>query len=514
MFRLFIFIFNHTVLNIYAKKRNWKWVLFVMAIFIVFASIFFTNILVRRIASDERQKIKTWAGAIQRRAELISVTEDFFKMSSTEERKRVEAFAIVYRKLLTASGEESDLSYNIEIVSQNTTIPVIITDGQKTIILHKNIILAPGTNKLEGKLLKDFSVYPPIIVNYAVKDYVYIYYKESKLYTALKVFLNQSVRGFFSEIANNPASVPVIITDASKTKVIETGNLPQSRKNDPLYLQHLIAEMSAENEPILIEIRGGKNFVFYKDSWLLTQLRYYPLIIFIAIGFFLFVAYLLFSVARKAEQNQVWVGLAKETAHQLGTPLSSLMAWVELLKMQQKVPEETIIEMEKDVDRLQTVAERFSKIGSKAALSKTNITELIYNSIDYLKTRTSVNVHYYILTPREVQIFAPINQQLFEWVIENLCRNAVDAMAGKGSITINITDEDKTVSLDFTDTGKGIPKSKFKTIFNPGYTSKKRGWGLGLSLSERIITNYHSGKIFVKSSTIDKGTTFRIMLKK
>ena len=483
-----------------------------MAVFIVCASIFFTNILVRRIASDERQKIKTWAGAIQRRAELISVTEDFFNMSQTEERKRVEAFAIVYRKLLTASGDEADQSYNIELISQNTTIPVILTDEHRIIKNSVNINLKPGT-KLEGALLKEFSVYPPIVVPYVgLTDY--LYYKESKLYTALKDFLNLSVRGFFSEIANNPASVPVIITDGSKKKVIETGNLPKSQSNDPLYLQHLITEMSAENEPILIEIRGGKNFVFYKDSWLLTQLRYYPLIIFIAIGFFLFVAYLLFSVARKAEQNQVWVGLAKETAHQLGTPLSSLMAWVELLKMQQKIPEETIIEMEKDVDRLQTVAERFSKIGSKAALSKTNLTDLIYNSIDYLKTRTSVNVRYYILTPREVQIFAPINQQLFEWVVENLCRNAVDAMAGKGSITINITDEDKTVTLDFTDTGKGIPKSKFKTIFNPGYTSKKRGWGLGLSLSERIITNYHSGKIFVKSSTIDKGTTFRIILKK
>ena len=499
-------------MNIYTKKRNWKWVLFILAIFIVCASIFFTNILVRKIASDERQKIKTWAGAIQQRAQLISVTEDFFNKIKIEERKRVESFAIAYRKLATTSGLESDNTYDIEIISQNTTIPVILTDENKNINSYRNINLKPGTKKLEGKLLKDFSVYPPIIVNYAVKDSIYIYYKESKLYTALKVNLNELVRGFFSEIANS-ASVPVIITDKNK-KVIESGNLPKSRLNDPLYLQHLIAEMTAENEPIIIEISGGIQYVFYKDSWLLTQLRYYPLIIFIAIGFFLFIAYLLFSVARKAEQNQVWVGLAKETAHQLGTPLSSLMAWVELLKMQQNISEDTIIEMEKDVDRLQTVAERFSKIGSKAALTKTNLTELIYNSIDYLKTRTSQNVRYYILTPREVQIFAPINQQLFEWVIENLCRNAVDAMAGKGSITINIADEGKTVTLDFTDTGKGIPKSKFKTIFNPGYTSKKRGWGLGLSLSERIITNYHSGKIFVKSSIIDKGTTFRIILKK
>ena len=484
-----------------------------MAVLIICASIFFTNVLVRKIASDERQKIKTWAGAIQQRAQLISFTEIFFKKIQIEERKRVESLAIAYRKLVDPTVAENDLSYNIEIISQNNSIPVIITDEHGNIKMFKNINLRPGTQKLGGKLLKEFSLYRPIVISY-VGNKDYLYYKESKLYSDLKDKLNDLVRGFFSEIANNSASVPVIITNQSKKIVIESGNLPKSRLNEPRYLQELITEMSTENDPIRIEISGGILYVFYKDSWLLTQLRYYPAIILIVIGFFLTVAYLLFSVARKAEQNQVWVGLAKETAHQLGTPLSSLMAWVELLKMQQNVPEETIIEMEKDVDRLQTVAERFSKIGSTAALTKTSITELIYNSIDYLKTRTSQNVHYYILTPRDVPIYAPINQQLFEWVIENLCRNAVDAMAGKGSITINITDENKTVSIDFTDTGKGIPKSKFKTIFNPGYTSKQRGWGLGLSLSERIITNYHSGKIFVKSSTIDKGTTFRIILKK
>jgi len=483
-----------------------------MAVAIVAASIFFTNILVRKIASDERQKIKTWAGAVQQRAQWISFNETLFRQMQDEERKKVEALALAYRKINDSPLDQSD-DYSIEIMIQNNYIPVILTDDHRIITTSRNIKNLKDGTKLEGRLLKEFSVYPPIPINYVVGKN-FLYYKESLLYTELKTKLNNLVVGFFSEIANNSASVPVLITDYSKKRVIETGNLPTSRMNDPQYQQQLIKEMSAENEPIFINISGRIQYVFYKDSWLLTQLRYYPVIIFIVIGLFLLVAYLLFSVARKAEQNQVWVGLAKETAHQLGTPLSSIMAWVELLKMQQSVPNETIVEMEKDVDRLQTVAERFSKIGSTAALTKTNLTDLIYNAIDYLKTRTSQNVHYYILTPLEVQIYAPVNQQLFEWVIENICRNAVDAMAGKGSITINITDEEKTVSIDITDTGKGIPKSKFKTIFNPGYTSKQRGWGLGLSLSERIITNYHSGKIFVKSSTIDKGTTFRIILKK
>jgi len=483
-----------------------------MAVAIVAASIYFTNILVRKIASDERQKIKTWAGAVQQRAQLISINESLFKKMQLEEREKVKAMALAYRRINDSPLDQSN-DYEVEIITQNNYIPVILTDDHMIIASSRNIKNLKDGTKLEGKLLREFSVYPPIVINYLVGKN-YLYYKESLLFTDLKTELNNLVIGFFSEIANNSASVPVLITDYTKKRVIETGNMPTADMSDPKYQQQLIKEMSAENEPILIDISGRIQYVFYKDSWLLTQLRYYPVIIFFVIGLFLFAAYLLFSVARKAEQNQVWVGLAKETAHQLGTPLSSIMAWVELLKMQQNVPDETIVEMEKDVDRLQTVAERFSKIGSTAALTKTNLTDLIYNAIDYLKTRTSQNVHYYILTPLDVQIYAPINQQLFEWVIENLCRNAVDAMAGKGSITINITDEFKTVSIDITDTGKGIPKSKFKTIFNPGYTSKQRGWGLGLSLSERIITNYHSGKIFVKSSTIDKGTTFRIILKK
>jgi signal transduction histidine kinase len=499
-------------LNIYAKKRNWKWVLFVMAIAIVCTSVFFTNILVKKIASDERQKIKTWAGAVQQRAQWIGFQEYFFRQQQIEERKRVEALAIAYRKIADLPLDQSD-DYSIEIITQNNSIPVILTDEHRVITFSRNIENVKPGKMLEGKLLKEFSVYPPIAINYIVGKN-FLYYKESLLFTDLKNKLNDLVKGFISEIANNSASVPVIITDYTRRRIIDSGNLPPTLEKDPQYQQQQIKEMSAENEPILIEIYGLKRYVFYKDSWLLTQLRYYPVIIFIVIGLFLFVAYLLFSVTRKAEQNQVWVGLAKETAHQLGTPLSSIMAWVELLKMQNQVAEDTITEMEKDVERLQIVTERFSKIGSTAALTKTNLTDLIYNAIDYLKTRTSQNVHYYILTPREVQIYAPINHQLFDWVIENLCRNAVDAMGGKGSITINITDEEKTVSIDITDTGKGIPKSKFKTIFNPGYTSKQRGWGLGLSLSERIITNYHSGKIFVKSSTIDKGTTFRVVLKK
>jgi signal transduction histidine kinase len=209
----------------------------------------------------------------------------------------------------------------------------------------------------------------------------------------------------------------------------------------------------------------------------------------------------------------VWVGMAKETAHQLGTPLSSMIAWVELLKLK-GLDDDTVREIEKDVHRLETVTDRFSKIGSAARMEPLNIVEVIYNTVSYMQPRTSAKVQYDITPGPDRDIQVPINLHLFEWVIENLVKNAVDAMEGSGKVSIAISEEDSKVNIDVTDTGKGITRSRFKTIFNPGYTSKTRGWGLGLTLSRRIITNYHSGKIFVKSSVVGEGTTFRIVLNK
>ncbi len=231
------------------------------------------------------------------------------------------------------------------------------------------------------------------------------------------------------------------------------------------------------------------------------------------IAVFLFIAYILFSSARNSEQNQVWVGLAKETAHQLGTPISSMIGWIELLRLE-GYEGEAIGELNKDVERLHKITDRFSKIGSEPKLRKQNVVAIIYDSVNYIKSRASRKVKYNILTPRETEIIVPINLHLFEWVIENVCKNAIDAIGGEGNIEIDIQEEENIVVIDISDDGKGIPKSKFKTIFNPGYTSKRRGWGLGLSLAKRIIKDYHKGKIFVKSSTISKGTTFRIMLRK
>lgn len=501
------------VTNIYQQKKTWKRWLFFVALLIVSVSLWYTNMLVKNIARDERSKITTWANAIQRRASLVNYTSQFFDQIRTEERKRVELLAETTVKIPTTEDDEA-LGIYLKIVESNTTIPVILANEKGQIDQVKNVDFDPDTvPEMTPELLKEFSEYPPIVLDYYHGNHVYLYYKESHLFSELKVVIDDLVESFFSEVVNNSASVPVIITDSTRTEVIAWGKLDSTRVNDPVYIKTTVEAMASVNEPIVINITGSKHYIFYEDSFLLTQLRFFPYIQLAIISIFLLVSYLLFNIARRSEQNQVWVGLAKETAHQLGTPLSSMMAWVEYLKTKD-VGSETIDELQKDVNRLNTITERFSKIGSSANLKPENIVEVVYNSIDYLKKRTSSKVNFNIQPVRTSVILTQLNYQLFDWVIENLVKNAVDAMAGQGDIVVQITEEEKFVVVDISDTGKGIPKKMQRTIFNPGYTSKQRGWGLGLSLAQRIIRDIHDGKIFVKSSLPGKGTTFRIMLRR
>ncbi|HNO71580.1 MAG TPA: HAMP domain-containing sensor histidine kinase [Bacteroidia bacterium] len=272
--------------------------------------------------------------------------------------------------------------------------------------------------------------------------------------------------------------------------------------------------MAAQNTPIEVDLGdGARNYIFYKESFLLTQLRYYPYIQFGVIGIFLLISYLLFNTARRAEQDQVWLGMAKETAHQLGTPLSSIIAWLEYLKLK-GVDEQSLLEAREDVRRLETITERFSKIGSIPVLEKANIIEVLNKAVAYMRTRTSKSVSFSVQSVANHDIYVKLNIPLFEWVVENICRNSIDAMDGKGTIVVEVLDHLQYVYIDVTDSGKGIARSNFKTIFQPGYTTKQRGWGLGLSLVRRIVENYHQGKIFVKKSEIGKGTTIRIVLNK
>ena len=381
-------------LNNYEIKGVIKVVLLVFAFLIGFFSLWYTNTLVNKLESQEREKIATWANATQ---------------------------------LITSPEAEGNLNFLYEIIQANTTIPVILTDSNGVVNQFRNI------------------------------------------------------------------------------EAFKMGN--------EAWVADKIAEMKKQNEPFEIEFMGGKQLIYYENSTLLNQLRIYPYFQLAVIALFLAMSYFAFSYSRTSEQNKVWAGMSKETAHQLGTPISSLMAWLDYLKESDAVvPQKVITEMEHDMDRLGLITERFSKIGSEPSLTICSLYEVIEESVRYINSRTSDKVSIFIRDEekfKEAQV--QINKPLFAWVVENLCKNAVDAMEGEGEIVFSFQGiRDTKVLIDMSDTGKGVPSNKFKTIFKPGYTTKKRGWGLGLSLVKRIVENYHKGKIYVKSSVLDKGTVFRI----
>ena len=382
-------------MNIYSNKKKWKFILFITAVVIGLISIYYTTTLVNKLSNEERKKVELWAEGMKQLADVTDLNQN--------------------------------VSFIFEVIENNETVPVIVTDSVGNILFFRNL------------------------------------------------------------------------------DSLKTGNKK--------YMNSALAQMKEENIPIMIKVTEDiKQYVYYENSLLLKKLFYYPFIQIGVIFLFILVSYLAFSASRKAEQNQVWVGLSKETAHQLGTPTSSLLAWVELLKSKQESTE-IANEIEKDVKRLELITERFSKIGSMPVLESVNIVTTVNFALDYIEKRISRK----IVIEKEYsqnEIFAKINSPLFEWVLENLCKNAVDAMESEGTLSLKVIDNNQFVYIDVSDTGKGINKSKFKTVFRPGFTTKKRGWGLGLSLTKRIIEEYHKGKIFVKRSEINKGTTFRIVLTK
>jgi len=328
-------------------------------------------------------------------------------------------------------------------------------------------------------------------------------------------FINQEII-----VPNN--TIPVIYTDANKNVLSERNINYKAQSTETKIskiLEKEIALMEAEHPPIVIELKDQNgeiydyNYVFYKNSRLLSQLRYYPYVQLSVIAVFAFLAYLAFSFSKKAEQNRVWIGMAKETAHQLGTPLSSLMAWLEYFRQDPNLNKTGLVEeLDKDVKRLEMITARFSSIGSVPVLTNDNILDILNETVSYLRTRLSTKVNIEI-TSVISETYAMINKPLFEWVIENILKNAVDAMSGVGEIHIRVIKANEgKVFIDISDTGKGISKPNINQVFQPGFTTKKRGWGLGLALSKRIIENYHKGRLYIKSSEIDKGTTFRIIL--
>ena len=304
----------------------------------------------------------------------------------------------------------------------------------------------------------------------------------------------------------------MILAD-DKDEIIYANNLDSIKSLNPLYLREQLAIMKKENKPIEISYDGkNKQYIYYRDSDLLKKLTYYPLALILILVLFLSVIYLFYSSNKAAETNKLWTGMAKETAHQIGTPLSSLLGWIAILKAE-KVDETYIDEIEKDVHRLNIIANRFSKIGSIPELQKRDVVLVTKKAFDYLQSRSSQQI-YFSFSSSDTEIKTLLNEELFGWVIENLIKNAIDAMLGKGEVSLVIENSAKNIRILISDTGKGMPKKLFSQIFKPGFTTKKRGWGLGLSLSKRIVEEYHKGKIFVQKSELEKGTTFEILVPK
>ena len=498
--------------NLYTHKNRWKWALAILAILIIAAALWYTSKLVKTISKQETRQVKMWAAAMEQQAVMMKSTEEFFNKVSEQEQLRVDLLANAYRKVVDINGNEN-IGIYLNIIQNNISIPLIITDGNDNIIISSNLPASQvGKSVFDAEMKEAYSKFEPIKIDPGYGTVQYLYYNESNIYTDLKAVLDEMNRHFVEEITLNSVGAPVIITDATQTEVLSFGNLDSLQMQDSNFVAHQLDIMRAENDPLEIDfIDTGKAFIFYRTSDLVHQTRYFPIILIVIFALFLFIAYMLFSSARRSEQNQVWAGMAKETAHQLGTPLSSLMGWIELMKLQEE-PFVGTQEMEKDIERLQIVTDRFSKIGSVPVLEPTNIIYLIEDTMDYLQKRFSKKFEFEINLPKE-SLIVPLIPSLFRWVLENLTKNAIDAMGDHGKVTVNLIEEGDEIFIDLSDTGKGIAKSKIKQVFNPGYTSKKRGWGLGLSLAKRIIEDYHKGKIFVKSSVVGQGTTFRIVLK-
>ena len=313
------------------------------------------------------------------------------------------------------------------------------------------------------------------------------------------------------QVISNNKTIPVILTE--KNIIINTTNIDENIVKDKTKLADFLDKLKKQNDPIIIRIGPGQvQYLYYGNSSLLNKLKYYPIALLLIIFLFGALVYNFYRSTKMATQNKLWAGMAKETAHQIGTPLSSLIGWLEIMKAD-NVDETTILEIEKDINRLQTITDRFSKIGSEPVLERLNIIEETEQSFDYLKSRFSKQVEFSFKAPKK-PIMVSLNPALHSWTIENLVKNAIDAMKGKGKISVVIENDNNLVKILVTDTGSGIPKKQFNSIFEPGFTTKKRGWGLGLSLTKRIVEEYHKGKIKVLYSEIGKGTTMQVSFKK
>ncbi|HYG52868.1 MAG TPA: HAMP domain-containing sensor histidine kinase, partial [Flavobacteriales bacterium] len=472
-------------MNLYSRKQTWKIVLFLIAIGIAASSLIYTSYLIRKIKEDERLRIKVWSSVLKNQINQLYLTNRLFDKVRLEEEKKVKLWA---RAMEEFSKDLPDYTFAQEVTS-TTTLPLILTDEKGNYNTSVNLDFSedsiasivskqmPNEKKelIRDKVRKIFldSIenlkkkwvvrHRPLPIKYGSRIVSFVYYKESKLFDELQHRKDSITRSFNNELINNAALVPVIFYDKARDTILAT-NMDEKKIGKDLKAR--LDEMGAQNSPIPVNINENYNgLIFYEDSPVLTQIKLFPYVQTVIVGIFLLITYLIFNTFKAAEQNQVWAGMAKETAHQLGTPLSSLMAWNEILKSNNTDPAITS-EIDKDIQRLNTVTDRFSKIGSDPRLEKVDLTFLLDKFIAYLKPRVSKNIRINAdLVPLNVYVNG--NGPLLEWVFENLSKNAIDAMEGSGSLTFAVTKNENQVMIDITDTGKGIPSNKFKTVFKP-----------------------------------------------
>lgn len=501
----------------------------VVALILVAISLYASNTIVQRVSDRERLRARQWADAIKKKAELVEFTDRTFSQLREYERKRIKLWIDATTEISRPIPGDPNRNFDfpLSIINDNKDIPVIITDNDNVIYGYNNLDLDENTIRdmypeagkkevtkrfedslrtLSGLWAESHSVFRIEVVEGLTMSY---FYTDSKRTVQLEKERDSLIAAFNRELITDSKLVPVILYDDVQQKLIAS-NLP-ARKIKKSRLHKTIQELALINDPIEISFDNkNKKLLYYDDSQELKLLQYYPYIQFLIVGLFVFIGYLMFNTFRKAEQNQVWAGMAKETAHQLGTPLSSLMAWIQLLEAKDVDPE-ILAEMQKDVERLDTVSQRFSKIGSVAQLKSLDIQQTVQSVVTYLRPRISSRVEMETRFTQE-PVMVLHNQPLMEWVMENIIKNAVDAMESSGKITVEVLTTPERAHIEITDTGKGLLPKQFKTIFNPGVTTKKRGWGLGLSLVKRIVKDYHKGKVYVVRSEPGKGTTFRISL--
>lgn len=492
------------------KRTLIKWSILTISILLALIALYYINHVVNQLRQTEEERVTLWAKTVVQKTELMKHTEAFFRHSSLDERRKIQMYTDILESF-NNTDMNTDIAFSLAYVhyivdSSNT--PIVVTD-KDSIITVPHILKG---KKMRGRLLKEFSENEPF--HYTLWGMpMTLYYKETQLYSDMRRIIFEVNNSIMQEISNNSTSMPVVITDSARTRVLASGNIDTTEINTTQKLRARIADMEGKNNPIPIALPyNRKAYIFFEDTPLLKMLRYIPVLYIFITMVLIVISYNLFRSIQNVQTHHMMVGMAKETAHQLGTPISSLMAWMEYLKGK-TLDENYVEEINKDLYRLETISHRFSKIGSKPELEQEDICAVTRSAVAYLRNRTSKQTTYVIDIP-DYPVVVPLSRTLYEWVIENLCKNAIDAMNGKGTITLRLINDNKNVLIEVGDTGRGIPSKQQKHIFDSGFTTKKRGWGLGLTLAKRIVNEYHRGTITLKESIEGVGTTFCIKLPK